>query len=68
VGSTGSSREDHGHFGLANTQEPHGAKRILWVMQLLQVVHQGIFTVGGTTHRFDQEGFLLVDGGVTEDI
>jgi hypothetical protein len=66
--STGSSREDQGHSGLANTQETHGAERILWVMQLLQGVRQRLFTVGRTTHRFDQEGRLSVDRGNTIDI
>jgi hypothetical protein len=35
--------------------------KILWVMQLLQVVCQGLFTVGSTAHRSNQEGCFSLD-------
>jgi hypothetical protein len=41
---------------------------ILWVMQLLQAVCQGFFTVGSTTHRLDKEGCFSLDRGITADI
>jgi hypothetical protein len=66
--STGSPGKDQGHCGLANAQESHRAERILWVMQLLQVVRQRFFTIGSTTHRLDQEGCFSLDKGVTADI
>jgi len=68
AGSTSSLGKYQGHCGLANAQESHGAERILWVMQLLQAVRQGFFTVGSTTHRLDQEGCFSLDRGVTTNI
>jgi hypothetical protein len=68
TGGTGAPGEDQGHFGLANAQECDRVEEFLWVVQLLQEVHEGFFTVGGTTHRPHQTRSLHLDRRVVEGI
>jgi hypothetical protein len=53
---TGTSGEDQGHSGLANTQEHHRVEGILWVVQLLQAVRKGFSQLGAPLTDLTKKG------------
>jgi hypothetical protein len=61
IGGTSAPREDQGHSGLADAQECDRIEELLWVVQLLQMVHPRFFSSWRTIDRSYQEWGLHMD-------